>query len=125
MFRRLIDDRRYEELKADLRTNHSTPVLSFPVEILKHAVNVYTHEIFQLFQNELSKAYDSKSEIVAELETISQYKITPFNKQYKHTVTYDSSDHKVSCSCNKFEFAGTLCSHVLKVFSFKNVVKNS
>ncbi|XP_073121032.1 protein FAR1-RELATED SEQUENCE 5-like [Henckelia pumila] len=122
-FRRLINDRRYEELKADLRSKHSTPVVSFPVEILKHAVSVYTHEIFQLFQNELSKAHDSKSEVVSESETVSQYKITPFNKQYKHTVIYDSSDDKVSCSCKKFEFAGILCSHALKVLTFKNVVR--
>ncbi|XP_073153327.1 protein FAR1-RELATED SEQUENCE 5-like [Henckelia pumila] len=97
-FRRLINDRCYEELKADLRSKHSTP-------------------------NELSKAHDSKSEVVSESETVSQYKITPFNKQYKHTVIYDSSADKVSCSCKKFEFAGILCSHALKVLTFKNVVR--
>ncbi|XP_073120758.1 protein FAR1-RELATED SEQUENCE 5-like [Henckelia pumila] len=122
-FRRLVDDRRYEELKADFRTNHSTPVLSFPVKILKHAVSVYTHETFQLFQNELCKAHDSKLEVVTESEVISHYKISSFNKQYQHTVTYDFSDDKISCSCKKLEFAGLLCSHVLKVFTYKNVVR--
>ncbi|XP_073137623.1 protein FAR1-RELATED SEQUENCE 5-like [Henckelia pumila] len=122
-FRRLVDDRRYEELKADLRTNHSTPVLSFPVEIIKHAVSVYTHETFQLFQNELSKTHDSKLEVVTESEVISHYKISFFSKQYQHTVTYDLSDDKISCSCKRFEFAGLLCSHVLKVFTYKNVMR--
>ncbi|KAL0313736.1 UNVERIFIED_CONTAM: hypothetical protein Scaly_2557100 [Sesamum calycinum] len=88
---RLIDERRYQELKADLRTCHSTPVASFPVEILKHAASVYTHEVFELFQNELRKAYDSQIELCGEIEKTSEYKITPFRKHYQHTVMYDSS----------------------------------
>ncbi|KAL0320528.1 UNVERIFIED_CONTAM: protein FAR1-RELATED SEQUENCE 1 [Sesamum radiatum] len=110
-FDRLIDERRYQELKADLRTCHSTPVASFPVEILKHAGSVYTHEVF-----ELRKAYDSQIELCGEIGEMSEYKITPFRKHYQHTVMYDSSQGNISCSCKKFEFAGILCSHVLKVF---------
>ncbi|KAG8366505.1 hypothetical protein BUALT_Bualt17G0087000 [Buddleja alternifolia] len=77
-FDRLIDDRRYEELKADLRTSRSTPVASFLAEILKHAATVYTHKVFELFQEEMRKAYDSKIELFGEIGEISEYKITPF-----------------------------------------------
>ncbi|KAL3839149.1 hypothetical protein ACJIZ3_023740 [Penstemon smallii] len=83
-FTRLIDNRRYREMEADLRTNHSTPKLSFAVEILKHARTIYTHEVFKLFQKELSKAHDAKLEIVGDGGIISQYKITPFRKKYEH-----------------------------------------
>ncbi|KAK4416789.1 protein FAR1-RELATED SEQUENCE 5 [Sesamum alatum] len=119
----LIDERRYQELKADLRTCHSTPVASFPVEILKHAASVYTHEVFELFQDELRKAYDSQIELCGEIGETSEYKITPFKKHHQHTVMYDSSHGNISCSCKKFEFARILCSHALKVLSSRNIVK--
>ncbi|PIN10912.1 hypothetical protein CDL12_16491 [Handroanthus impetiginosus] len=122
-FDRLIEDRRYQELKADLRTSHSTPVASFSVEIMKHAASVYTHEVFELFQDEVRKAYDSRVELCGESGEIFEYKVTPFKKHYQHTVWYDSSEGKVSCSCKKFEFAGILCSHALKVLSARNIVK--
>ncbi|KAK4420262.1 protein FAR-RED IMPAIRED RESPONSE 1 [Sesamum alatum] len=122
-FDRLIDERRYQELKADLRTCHSTPVAFFPVEILKHAASVYTHEVFELFQDELRKAYDSQIELCGEIGETSEYKITPFKKHHQHTVMYDSSHGNISCSCKKFEFAGILCSHALKVLSSRNIVK--
>ncbi|KAL0357493.1 UNVERIFIED_CONTAM: protein FAR-RED IMPAIRED RESPONSE 1 [Sesamum calycinum] len=122
-FDRLIDERRYQELKADLRTCHSTPVASFPVEILKHAASVYTLEVFELFQDELRKAYDSQIELCGEIGGAFEYKIIPFRKHYQHTVMYDTSQGNVSCSCKKFEFAGVLCSHTLKVLSSRNIVK--
>ncbi|KAK4426730.1 protein FAR1-RELATED SEQUENCE 5 [Sesamum alatum] len=87
----LIDERGYQELKADLRTCHSTPVASFPVEIIKHAASVYTHEVFELFQDELRKAYDSQIELCGEIGETPEYKITPFKKHHQHTVMYDSS----------------------------------
>ncbi|KAG8365107.1 hypothetical protein BUALT_Bualt18G0069900 [Buddleja alternifolia] len=122
-FDRLVDERRYEELKADLRTSHSTPTASFPVEILKHAASVYTHEVFELFQNELRKAYDSRIELCNEVGDTFEYKVTPFRRHYQHTVLFELSQVKVSCSCRKFEFAGILCSHALKVLSSRNIVE--
>ncbi|KAG8378829.1 hypothetical protein BUALT_Bualt07G0025500 [Buddleja alternifolia] len=122
-FDRLVDDRRHEELKADLRSSQSKPVASFPVEILKHAATVYTHEVFELFQEELRKAYDAKIELFGEVGETFEYKITPFRKHRQNTVIYDSSEGKVSCSCKKFEFAGILCSHALKVLSLRNIIR--
>ncbi|KAK4397239.1 protein FAR1-RELATED SEQUENCE 5 [Sesamum angolense] len=87
----MITTQRSEKLKADLRTCHSTPVACFPVEILKHAASVYTHEVFELFQNELRKAYDSQIELCGEIEETFEYKITPFRKHYQHTIMYDFS----------------------------------
>ncbi|KAK4438956.1 protein FAR1-RELATED SEQUENCE 5 [Sesamum alatum] len=61
--------------------------------------------------------------LCGEIGEISDYKITPFRKHYHHTVMYDSIQGNVSCSCKKFEFAGILCSHALKVLSLRNIVK--
>ncbi|KAL1554560.1 hypothetical protein AAHA92_15106 [Salvia divinorum] len=61
----LIDDRREKEAAEDLKNAQSSPVMTFPLEILKHAALVYTHKIFALFSEELRKAFESKIEIKA------------------------------------------------------------
>lgn len=38
-----------------------------------------------------------------------------------NTVTFDSIDNTVLCSCKKYEFAGILCAHALKVLSTRNI----
>ncbi|BBN70320.1 Far-red impaired responsive family protein [Prunus dulcis] len=112
-FQRLVEDRRYEELKAEFKASQSSPTLSFPVEILKHAANVYTPKVFKVFQDELCKAYDCVLHFNDEMGTISKYEVIPYGKNWQHTVTFDST--------NNFEFAGILCAHALKVLSTRNV----
>ena len=48
-FQRLVDDRRFEELRADFKATQSKPSLEYPVEILKHTTSVYTPAVFKLF----------------------------------------------------------------------------
>ncbi|KAL6289829.1 hypothetical protein ACE6H2_007339 [Prunus campanulata] len=120
-FQRLVEDRRYEELKAEFKASQSSPTLSFPVEILKHAANVYTPKVFKLFQDELCKAYDCALHFNGEMGTISKYEVIPYGKNWHHTITFDSTNNVILCSCKKFEFAGILCAHALKVLSTRNV----
>ncbi|KAH6792777.1 hypothetical protein C2S52_003254 [Perilla frutescens var. hirtella] len=75
---RLIEDRRYDEIRADFKSNITIPSLTYPVEILKHATSVYTPEVYKWFLHECYK---------------------------------------------KFDFARILCSHILKVFTLKNIMK--
>ncbi|KAF7148989.1 hypothetical protein RHSIM_Rhsim03G0106600 [Rhododendron simsii] len=118
----LIDDRRYEELKADFRSTQSTPCLSFPVLILQHAADVFTPEVFKLLNTELCKAWDCDVDQYSEDGIVTTYQITPHGKSRHHIVTYDSIEGTVSCSYKKFEFGGILCAHALKVLGSKNVV---
>ncbi|XP_048323604.1 protein FAR1-RELATED SEQUENCE 5-like [Ziziphus jujuba] len=120
---RLIEDRRYEELKVDFKATQSTPSLSFPVEILKDAVSIYTQTVFKVFQDELCKAYDCAMQIFDHIGTVTEYKLTNHKKQFQQIVRYDFSDNTVICSCRKFKFTGILCSHVLKVLSSKDIKK--
>ena len=50
-FQRLVDARRYEELKSDFKATQGRPSLAHPVEILKHATSFYTPAIFKLFSH--------------------------------------------------------------------------
>ncbi|XP_047979054.1 protein FAR1-RELATED SEQUENCE 5-like [Salvia hispanica] len=68
-FQMLIDDRREKESAEDFKNAQSSPIMTFPLEILKHAVAVYIHKIFALFSEELRKAIESKSEGGSQLET--------------------------------------------------------
>ncbi|XP_060667884.1 protein FAR1-RELATED SEQUENCE 5-like [Ziziphus jujuba] len=122
-FQRLIEDHRYEELKADFKVTQSTPSLSFPVEILKDAASIYTPTVFKVFQDELCKAYDCAMQIFDHIGIVTEYKLTNHKKQFQHNVRYDFSDNTVICSCRKFEFTGILCSHALKVISSKDTKK--
>ena len=121
-FERLLMDRRYKELQADYINSQSVPPLC-TVEILRDASTLYTHTIFEMFQAQVWKAHDGRIEISGENGTISEFKVLSQGKTYYRTVTYDSINDSVSCSCKKFEFVGILCSHALKVLNFKAIVK--
>ncbi|XP_042436421.1 protein FAR1-RELATED SEQUENCE 9-like [Zingiber officinale] len=120
---RLLDDRRYEELKADFRSNTTVPYLMFPIEILKHASEIYTPETYKCFQQEWCLSHDSSIEICEDVDTFIKYKVTPHKKRNHHIVTLDKKCEKIECSCKKFEFARILCSHILKIFTWKNIMK--
>ncbi|XP_023633375.1 protein FAR1-RELATED SEQUENCE 5 [Capsella rubella] len=51
-YERVLEDRRYKELIADFNMMHTSPVLSATVEMLQHAEEVYTPEVFSLFQKQ-------------------------------------------------------------------------
>ncbi|XP_027169477.1 protein FAR1-RELATED SEQUENCE 9-like [Coffea eugenioides] len=76
-FERLVDDRRYKELKADFRAYTSTPVLPFDVDVLKQAASVYTLEVFKWFEVEWGKSHDCGIITYSEVGTVTEYKITP------------------------------------------------
>ena len=120
-FQRLVANRFYEELKVDFRVSQSS--LSFEVEISKDAAKLYTPVVSKMFHAEVCKAYDSVIEKCGEKETLIQYKVINARKHFYHTVEYDSSTSNIICSCKKFEFAGILCSHALKVLAKRRITK--
>ncbi|XP_050374665.1 protein FAR-RED IMPAIRED RESPONSE 1-like [Argentina anserina] len=120
-FQRLVDDRRYNESVADFKASQTSPSLSFPVKMLRNAAKVYTPTVFKWFQVELCKAHDCTLKLFSEIEPMHIYEVTAHGKHFHHIVTYDSAENTISCSCKKFEFAGILCSHALKVLSSNNV----
>ncbi|XP_058076319.1 protein FAR1-RELATED SEQUENCE 5-like [Magnolia sinica] len=113
-FERLVDDRRNAELEANFKMTQSSPIVTFPVSILKHAASVYTPTIFKLFQAEFGDSLDQIVEQVDESGTVRKYQVLNRRNQSLHIVTVDSMDESITCSCRKFEFMGILCSHALK-----------
>nr|KYP66793.1 Protein FAR1-RELATED SEQUENCE 5 [Cajanus cajan] len=122
-FQRMVEDRRYEESKADFKATQRSLILSFDVEILRHAATIYTPAIFKMIQHEVSSGYDCSMYISSQNGEVTEYKVTSYKKLFQHIVHYDSSIGSVKCSCKRYEFAGILCSHALKVLSSRNVMK--
>lgn len=77
----------------------------------------------KLFHAEVCKAYDSTIEKCSETGTQTRFKVIDPRKKFEHIVDYDSSTTTIICSCSKFDFMGILCSHALKVFSEKSIIK--
>ncbi|WCJ44032.1 FAR1-related sequence 1 [Euphorbia peplus] len=119
---RLVDDRCYKELEADFKEKHTKAALSFCVNILMDAAKVYTLAVFKWFEAELFKGYDSTFKLSIDIGTVRIYEVTNNRKSFPHIVTFDSSDKSITCNCKKYEFAGILCSHALKILSSNDVM---
>lgn len=119
----MVDDCRYEELKANFKAMQTTLKLVLPIEILKYAASIYTPVIFKMFPSEVCKAYDCDMHIFCDVGLITEYKITSYRKHFEYDVKYNSSNGTIICSCKKCEFVGVFCSHALKVLSSRNIMK--
>ena len=119
-FQRLVDDRHFEELRADFKATQSRPSLEYPVEILKHAASVYTPAVFKLFNLGLWLTWDCDLHKDGEIGSVVKYKVISPRKSRQHIVQFDLLASTMMCSCNKFEFVEILCTHALKVLSLQN-----
>jgi len=111
------------ELKADYETTNTTPVLKTPSPMEKQAANLYTRRIFMKFQEELVETLANPATKIDDSGTVTTYRVAKFGEDHKaHTVTFNSFEMKVSCSCQMFEYSGIICRHILAVFRAKNLL---
>ncbi|KAG7585878.1 Zinc finger PMZ-type, partial [Arabidopsis thaliana x Arabidopsis arenosa] len=119
--KRVLEDRRYKELVADFNMMHTSPVLCATVEMLQHAEEVYTPEVFSLFQKQYIVIGDYVAKKVSKSEMVYEYKVSYRGVAREHLVNYDAANETIDCGCMKFSFAGILCRHALKVLDKKNI----
>ncbi|KAF2939552.1 hypothetical protein DAI22_03g203866 [Oryza sativa Japonica Group] len=93
----LVADKRLEEVKCDFKATQTTPKLKAELNILRHASRVYTAAMFKIFQDQVLQTLNCDIFFCASSDAEKVYKI------------------------KKFEFAGILCSHSLKVLDINNV----
>ncbi|KAI5347009.1 PREDICTED: FAR1-RELATED SEQUENCE [Prunus dulcis] len=120
-FERLVDEQRYKEIEANDEMNCCMPRLMGNVILLKHASDVYTPRAFEVFQRGYEKCLNIVVNQCSENGPLFEYKTNIFGKSREHTVTFNSSDDAVICSCKKFDSVGFLCSHALKVLDHMNI----
>ncbi|XP_009123544.1 protein FAR1-RELATED SEQUENCE 5-like [Brassica rapa] len=120
-YERALDDRRYKELVADFGMMHTLPVLVASVKMLQHAEEVYTPEVFTLFQKEYTVIGDYVAKKTSKYEMVYEYNVSYRGVAREHLVKDDAANQTIHCSCMKFSFDGFLCLHALKVLNKKNV----
>ncbi|OEL29307.1 Protein FAR1-RELATED SEQUENCE 5 [Dichanthelium oligosanthes] len=118
-FESSAEKRRQEEMQADYHANQGVPRI--PLPLLWQAANLYTPITFDLFKKECEQSMDCMAYGCGEFGSLSEYMIAVKNKTKDQLVRFDSSNGTVACTCKKFENAGLLCCHILKVYELRNV----
>lgn len=120
-FGKLVSNWHYKELEANYNMSQNMPRLIGDIILLKHARDLYTPEIFELFQQEYETCLNMVIDQGTETGPVIEYKVSIFRQLREYRVIFNFSDMKVACNCMKFEFMGVLCSHALKVLDYKNI----
>uniref|UniRef100_A0A5B7B2B1 Protein FAR1-RELATED SEQUENCE n=1 Tax=Davidia involucrata TaxID=16924 RepID=A0A5B7B2B1_DAVIN len=120
-FEDVVNEQRYKELEASYEMGRCTPRLMGNVVLLKHASDVYTPKAFEEFQREYEKCLNIVVNLGSDNGSLFEYKANVFGKPREYTVTFNSLDDTVTCSCMKFEYVGVLCCHALKVLDHRNI----
>jgi len=122
-FDRLVADKRYEEVKYDFKATQSTPKLKSDLRILRHAAKIYTPAVFKLFQEQVMQTLNCDLFYCGDIDNEMVYKVKVCYHKNEHVVKFSALEGRVNCSCKKFEFAGILCCHALKILDINNIKK--
>ncbi|KAK8949619.1 Protein FAR1-RELATED SEQUENCE 5 [Platanthera zijinensis] len=104
-----------KEVHADFSAIHSKPAMKTPSPMEKHASEIYTRVIFDLFQEEL---VESSGFLMDKFEDgmISKFRVSKIeNSNRAYVVMHNYSERTIKCSCSMYETCGVLCRHVLRV----------
>ncbi|KAF7147936.1 hypothetical protein RHSIM_Rhsim03G0118100 [Rhododendron simsii] len=121
-FEREVDNKRYNELKAEYNLRQKLPRKKMNTPMLTQAGEVYTSKVFEKFQAEYEvyQAAYIEDRINEGLPT-SEYTVAILGQPKTYKVLGNRSEQTVSCSCCKFEAVGILCSHALKVLDVMDI----
>ncbi|MQM03836.1 hypothetical protein Taro_036621 [Colocasia esculenta] len=108
---KLLENKRNQELEANFRMTQSQPYVP-PVSMIKHAARVYTSSVFYMFMAEYvigleCLVKDEQSDGATQILTVED------GRHHHYVVRINIKEEALSCSCQKFEFMGILCGHVL------------
>ncbi|CAK8573556.1 unnamed protein product [Lathyrus sativus] len=120
-FERVVDEQRYKEIEASDEMKRCSPKLMGNVVMLKHASVAYTPRAFEVFQQRYEKSLNDLVNLHNKDGSLFEYKVNTFGHARQYSVTFNSLDDTVVCSCMKFDHVGFLCSHALKVLDNRNI----
>ncbi|XP_037457036.1 protein FAR1-RELATED SEQUENCE 5-like [Triticum dicoccoides] len=106
---------RQNELIADNTSEYTTSEVLTSWEIEKQGREVFTHEIFELFQAQVLAARDDCD--VQNTTNGEGIKVMSVSDQYNkiREVCYDTTTMVAKCSCKLFESKGIVCRHIIRV----------
>ncbi|XP_019174290.1 PREDICTED: protein FAR1-RELATED SEQUENCE 9-like [Ipomoea nil] len=119
----VISEWRSKENGEDFRCAQGVPAMMIDnVKLLSHAREVYTIEIYFLFEEQLMKGSACHQEIV--LNDGRQYKYHVWRPDVdiiRHEVSFKPINIDISCSCKLFSEMGILCCHCLRILDINCV----
>ncbi|KAL8515765.1 hypothetical protein ACS0TY_014452 [Phlomoides rotata] len=121
LFMATLNKWRRNETQDEFKCSISIPKYRMQLTgMLKHASEVYTLTLFEIFEIEFMKCLFSQSTVLHVVDSVITYDISNDNG-HGHRVLFDATKKLVSCTCKKFEECGLLCHHCLRVLNINNV----
>ncbi|KAL9669268.1 hypothetical protein QQ045_006812 [Rhodiola kirilowii] len=118
---RFVQKHREEEMQEDMNSCNSQATLRTKEPIEDQCRRLYTMVMFKAFQKEFIDSYTYTLRICEE-GIISKFLVKKAETDSdQHTVSLDGLDLNANCSCQKFEYEGMLCRHILKIFQHINM----
>ncbi|XP_042521310.1 protein FAR-RED IMPAIRED RESPONSE 1-like [Macadamia integrifolia] len=121
-FERVVNDKCYNELKAEFDARNKISRNIFPMSpVMRQALEVYTPIIFEQIQDEhlwISTCYIKYRD---KSVTDRKYIVAIVDKEGDFNVTCNPSGPTIACSCRRFETFGILYCHALKILDDNNI----
>ncbi|KAK9747957.1 hypothetical protein RND81_02G026400 [Saponaria officinalis] len=122
-FESAMDAQRHKQSKLNSDNKSSLPQLKTPLALEVHASEIYTHNVFKDFQDELCVALYKCG--MVEMSKNVDFEVYIVNDSMREAKTWDVSftpnNNIITCTCCMFQKLGLLCRHALWVFKNKNM----
>ena len=114
----VISDWRSRENGEDFTCIRSNRHLVFAnIRILEHVREIYTSQVFKIFEEEFVKSSPNNHELVKTDFPLYYFCFwRPKVDFIKHQVVFDKDNHDIICTCKFFTEVGVLCSHSLRIY---------
>lgn len=110
-----------QELKAEVETRSSGPILISHSPFEKQVSNLYTNAIFKKFQAEVSGIPSCTHEKEGEDEETIVYRVYDLERKHSFTVSWSKGIYGICCLCRLFEYSGFLCRHALSILQLLGI----
>ncbi|XP_074293122.1 protein FAR1-RELATED SEQUENCE 5-like [Silene latifolia] len=113
---------RHTQKQIDNCNDTRSPVISTHLAIEVHGAQVYSHKVFEEFQEEAKCSIGTcKSRGFTECDSLEVTTVRDANRDINYEVTYCPDTLKATCSCRMLERKGILCRHVIWIYSSNGV----
>ncbi|XP_074316720.1 protein FAR1-RELATED SEQUENCE 4-like [Silene latifolia] len=123
-FESAMEQQRHNTKRLDNENRQSNPKLSTKLAIESDGARVYTHDVFEEFQEEVKYSTDTCSckgfVVLGNLEVST---VMDAERSRNFEVQFNPGTLEARCTCRLFERRGLLCRHIIWIYSGNSVKK--
>lgn len=120
-YEKALANQRRNELEKDCESVRGMPKLLVDTRILKQAADVYTHAVYDMFENEFKEHLMYRIDYCGADGVTYDYQVSQEEAHKVSFVKFDSLNNGVVCNCGKFDSVGIICCHIIKVLYHVNL----